>query len=161
MWSGNSVWYPVNLIAATLLASLQAASPEDVAQFSLSGLLVGTGLHLTISTAVGLVFVVLLPTLPGSMGLWALVVGPLLWAGAQFALLPVVNSQVATACRTATRFRFPRFQLRSVKGTSTALLLVLASRRARNWTCRSSAPRLAGRRSIQVGWRPLLIGALV
>ncbi|HEX8682497.1 MAG TPA: hypothetical protein VF707_09310 [Ardenticatenaceae bacterium] len=94
VWSGNSIWYPVNLIAATLLPSLQAALPETVAQFSLSGLLVGTALHLTISTVLGLVFVLLLPTLPGSMGLWALVIGPLLWAGAQFALLPVVNSQV-------------------------------------------------------------------
>jgi hypothetical protein len=94
VWSGNSIWYPVNLIAATLLPSLQAASPEAVAQFSLTGLLVGTALHLTISTVLGLVFVLLLPTLPGSMSLWALVVGPLLWVGAQFALVPVVNYQV-------------------------------------------------------------------
>lgn len=92
--SGNGVWYPVNLIAATLLRDFQGASPETLAQFSAAGALVGTLIHFTISIFLGLLFALLLPTLPGSTMLWALIVGPLLWIGAQYAILPVVNPRM-------------------------------------------------------------------
>ena len=38
--SGYGIWYPVNLIAATVFRSWQQASPAQMAQFSLEGLLV-------------------------------------------------------------------------------------------------------------------------
>lgn len=92
--SGKGIWFPVNLIAATLLTDFQAASPEVLAQFSLAGAVVGTLIHFFISSLLGLIFALLLPTLPGSTMLWALIVGPLLWVGAQYAILPVVNPRM-------------------------------------------------------------------
>ncbi len=93
--SGRGVWYPVNLIAATLIRSWQTASPEQLAQFNLGGLEFGLGIHLLMSMGLGLAFAILLPTLPGRPLLWAFVVGPILWAGAVFAGLPVLNPVMA------------------------------------------------------------------
>lgn len=92
--TGNGIWYPVNLIAATLLPHLQAASPAQLALFDPMGALVGTLIHFGISIVLGLIFAVVLPTLPGSTLLWALIVGPLLWVGAQYAVLPVLNPRM-------------------------------------------------------------------
>jgi hypothetical protein len=92
--SGNGIWYPVNLIAATFLSDLQAAPAETLAQFHPGGAVVGTLIHFTISAVLGLLFAILLPTLPGSSMFWALIVGPLLWVGAQYAILPAVNPRM-------------------------------------------------------------------
>ena len=93
--SGHGVWYPVNLISATLIRSWQAATGSQLAQFSLAGLLLGLLIHLLMSVALGLAFAILLPTFPGTPILWAFVVGPILWAGATFAGLPLLNPVMA------------------------------------------------------------------
>ncbi len=95
LMSGNGIWYPVNLIAATILHDWQSATPAQLAQFSLAGLIVGLALHILTSTVLGLSFAVVLPTLPGSPVFWAIIVGPLLWAGAMFAGLPLLNPVMA------------------------------------------------------------------
>ena len=64
-------------------------------QFSLPGLVVGLAIHLFMAILLGLTFAILLPTLPGNPILWAFVVGPLLWAGAIFAGLPLFNPIMA------------------------------------------------------------------
>ena len=93
--SGNGIWYPVNLIAATLIRTWQNASPPELAQFNLSGLVVGLALHILISIILGIAYEILLPTLPGRPQIWALVVGPLLWSGTTFAGLPLLNPVMA------------------------------------------------------------------
>ncbi len=95
LMSGNGVWYPVNLIAATILRDWQSASPVQLAEFSIAGLIVGLALHIVMSTILGLSFAVILPTLPGSPVFWAIVVGPILWVGAVFAGLPLLNPVMA------------------------------------------------------------------
>lgn len=93
--SGRGVWFPVNLIAATLLRGWQAASLDVLMRFSLAGVVVGLLIHLGMSMGLGLVFAALLPTLPGSPVLWAFIIGPILWAGAIFAGLPLVDPVMA------------------------------------------------------------------
>ncbi len=93
--SGHGIWYPVNLIAATLLRSWQQASVSQLSQFNYGGLVFGLSIHLVVAMALGLLFVILLPTLPRSPLFWAFVVGPVLWAGATFAALPLVNPVMA------------------------------------------------------------------
>lgn len=89
--SGNGIWYPVNMIAATVLRGLQDASPAELRQFMPLVAIVGTLIHFGISIALGFLFGLILPTLPGSALLWGIIIGLLLWAGAQYALLPLVN----------------------------------------------------------------------
>jgi hypothetical protein len=105
--TGNGVWYPVNLIAATFIPSLQSVASADVAtlaQFSLAGAVVGSALHFGLAALVGLLFVALLPTLPGSPALWSAVVGPILWFIAEVLALPLVNPLMATLTAPASLF---------------------------------------------------------
>jgi hypothetical protein len=93
--SGRGVWYPVNLIAATVLRSWQRVPLDQLMRFSFGGLAAGLLIHLLMCVVLGLIFATLLPTLPGSPIFWAFVVGPILWAGAIFAGLPLVNPVMA------------------------------------------------------------------
>ena len=93
--SGHGIWYPVNLIAATLIRAWQQESPEQLAQFNLLGLILGLAIHIVMSTGLGLLFAVMLPTLPGPPLLWAFLVGPILWFGAVYAGLPLFNPVMA------------------------------------------------------------------
>ena len=93
--SGHGIWYPVNIIAATIIRTWQQASPAELAQFSVPGLVFGLLIHLAMSMALGLTLGVLLPGLPGTPLLWAFVIGPILWVGAVFAGLPLFNPVMA------------------------------------------------------------------
>ncbi len=89
--SGRGIWYPINLLAAMILPQFADNSLERLGQFDLPALLVGTVIHLTVSVIVGLFFGVLLPTLPRSPVFWGGVVSPLLWTGAIYSFMGVLN----------------------------------------------------------------------
>jgi hypothetical protein len=89
--TGYGPWLPINLIAATFLTPLQGMTPEQITAFEPLALGVGLSIHLGVATLLGLLFAMLLPTLPGRPALWSLVVGPLLWFGATLVLLPQIN----------------------------------------------------------------------
>ncbi len=89
--SGHGVWYPVNLVAATVMREMQKMTPKQLSAFSPVALAVGLIVHLMVAGTVGLLFAVLLPTLPGRPIIWALIIGPLLWFGATLIVLPQIN----------------------------------------------------------------------
>jgi uncharacterized protein DUF6789 len=89
--SGYGPWLPVNLIAATVIRGIQGMTREQAAAFDPIALVVGLTIHLIMATALGLLFAMLLPTLPGRPQIWALIIGPLLWFGATIIVLPQVN----------------------------------------------------------------------
>lgn len=93
--SGNGVWYPVNLIAATVIRQWQSAPAETFMQFNPTGLIFGAAIHIIVSVVIGVLFALLLPTLPGRPIFWAFIVGPVLWYGALIAALPLVNPVMA------------------------------------------------------------------
>lgn len=93
--SSHGVFYPVNLIAATLIPAWQRATQAQLELPSLGGLLLGLGIHLLMSVLLGFLFAVMLPALPRSPIFWAFVVGPCLWGGAVFAGLPLLNPVMA------------------------------------------------------------------
>jgi hypothetical protein len=87
----DSVWYPINLLAAVASPDLASASLDRLRAFSAAGLALGTLVHGAISLLVGLLYAVILPMLPGSPLLWGGVVAPLLWSGGIWATLGLVN----------------------------------------------------------------------
>jgi hypothetical protein len=89
--SGKGIWYPVNLVAATFMREMQGMALQELTAFAPSWLAVGLVTHLTVASSIGLIFALLLPTLPGRPVLWALIVGPLLWFGATIIVLPQIN----------------------------------------------------------------------
>ncbi len=93
--SGKGIWYPINLVAATLIPAWQQASQATLIQFHLQGVIVGLLIHLFMSVALGFIFAVMLPALPWTPFFWAFAVGPILWAGAVYAGLPLLNPIMA------------------------------------------------------------------
>ena len=62
--SHHGIWYPVNLLAGMVLPGIGAMSDAQLEQFSLPLLLLGMVIHAVISVVFGLLYGVLLPTLP-------------------------------------------------------------------------------------------------
>ncbi len=93
--SGRGIWYPVNLIAATLILAWQQTTVAQLVQFYWNGLIVGMLIHLCMSVLLGLIFAIMMPALPRSPIFWAFVIGPVLWAGAVYAGLPLLNPIMA------------------------------------------------------------------
>jgi hypothetical protein len=93
--SGIGVWLPVNVIAATFLRDLQSAPIDQLSQFNLAALIIGLLMHAVLSIGIGILFVLILPTLPGTPIIWALTVGPLLWIIASVLTLPLIDPVMA------------------------------------------------------------------
>ncbi len=93
--SGTGPWYPVNMIAATVIRAWQNASISQLERFNFGGLVFGLLIHLIVASVLGLVFGILLPTLPRSPLFWAFIVGPVLWATALYVALPLINPVMA------------------------------------------------------------------
>jgi len=89
--SGRGVWYPINLLAAMVIPPLVDASAAQMQQFHPGALVAATLIHGVASIGVGLMFGVLLPTLPRSPVLWGGVIAPLLWTGGIHAFVGVLN----------------------------------------------------------------------
>jgi hypothetical protein len=91
--SGHGLWYPVNLLAGMVLPGVGKMNVPELEQFHASLLLVGLVIHVVLSVVLGLIYGVLLPTLPSvpRAVAWGGLLAPLLWTGTGYALLGVVN----------------------------------------------------------------------
>ncbi len=99
--SHHSPWYPVNLLAGMVLplprmpdGSLDVAALD---QFRLSWIFIAIMIHATMSVGLGLLYGVLLPMLPGWPMLWGGIVAPLLWTGAIYGFMRVLNPALSNA----------------------------------------------------------------
>jgi hypothetical protein len=97
--SGHGLWYPVNLLAGMALPGLQEMSDTDLEKFSPLLLLVGTVIHVVTSVIIGMVYGVLMPTLPALPKLltWGGLLMPLLWTTVTFTLMGAVNPALHNA----------------------------------------------------------------
>jgi len=89
--TGRGIWYPVNLLAAMVMPRLVDASVPQLQQFHASALVLAIFIHGVASMLVGLMFGILLPTLPRGPVLWGGVIAPLLWTGGIHAFMGVIN----------------------------------------------------------------------
>lgn len=92
----GSIWWPINLLAASGVPSLAVASAETLHQFSFAGLVVAIIVHFSLSMMVGLLYTVLLPMLPVKFAwFWAGIVTPLIWTSVVWAGVGVLNPALA------------------------------------------------------------------
>jgi hypothetical protein len=91
VFSGHGPWYPINLLAGMVLWSYGALPTAELQQFRFDGLVAATVTHAVASVGVGLIYGVLLPTLPGRPIVSGGLVAPLLWTGAIYAFMGVLN----------------------------------------------------------------------
>jgi hypothetical protein len=96
--SGHGIWYPVNLLAGMVLPAVGHMSTTDLEQFRPLLLLLGIFIHATMSVVLGLIYGVLLPTLPSlpTPITWGGLLMPLLWTSVSFTLMGVINPLLAS-----------------------------------------------------------------
>lgn len=88
----DSIWYPINLLAAAAVPSLADADLAQLTAFDSMGLIVALISHGVFSILVGLLFAVLLPMLPTRRAaFFGSVVSPLFWSGLIWATLRLIN----------------------------------------------------------------------
>jgi hypothetical protein len=95
--SGHGFFYPVNLLAGMVLPGVGKMDVPELEQFRASLLLVAIVIHVTLSVVLGLIYGVLLPTLPSVPRpiAWGGLLMPLLWTGTCYALMGIVNPTLA------------------------------------------------------------------
>ena len=94
----HSLWYAINLMAASSFLSWSDASDVFLSQFHLQGLIAGLAIHAMVSVLIGMLYAAMLPIFPRLSLLTGGVVAPLLWSGIAYALMasvtPVLGSRV-------------------------------------------------------------------
>jgi hypothetical protein len=92
--SGHGIWFPINLLAGMVLPGIEEMSVTALEQFSLTYSIVALVIHATFSVGFGLLYGVVLPTMPKVPAgpiLWGGLLMPLVWTGASYAAMGVVN----------------------------------------------------------------------
>lgn len=106
----GSPWYPINLMAAAGLPSLAQAELAQLRAFNGTALVVGIIVHGVLSILVGLLYAVILPTLPRYPIVWAGFVAPALWTALVWSTLglvnPVLNQRIEWGWFVASQIAF-------------------------------------------------------
>ncbi len=82
----HSLWYAINLMAASSFLSWSNASDAFLSGFHLQGLLAGLLIHMLISVLVGLLYAATMPIFPRLSLVAGGILGPLVWTGLAFSL---------------------------------------------------------------------------
>jgi hypothetical protein len=110
--SGHGVWYPLNLLAGLVLPGVERMSMAELEQFRLPLLLVGLVIHVVNSVIFGMIYGVLLPTLPSLPKplAWGGLAIPMLWTALTFGLMggvdPLLSKGVDWPWFIASQFVF-------------------------------------------------------
>lgn len=92
--SGHGLWFPVNLLAGMVVPGITDASIADLEAFHPGALVLGMAIHAVFSLTFGLMYGVLLPTLPAIPGgpiLYGGVLMPFLWSAISYGFMGIVN----------------------------------------------------------------------
>jgi hypothetical protein len=87
----QSVWYPINLLAAAGSANIAAMSHEQLLAFSGMGLFLAIIFHGIGSALIGLLYGIALPMFPRHPLLLGGILAPLFWSGILHAGLDIIN----------------------------------------------------------------------
>jgi hypothetical protein len=106
----GSIWYPINLLAATAYTQPSHLSMAALKAFHLETFLLAVGIHLFTSLLVGLLYGAMLPMIPRRPILLGGVVAPILWTGLLHSVLellnPLLNELISWPWFVASQFAF-------------------------------------------------------
>jgi hypothetical protein len=91
----GSIWYPINLLAAAIYQQSLKLGPEQLNSFHADSFAIAFGLHLLLSTLVGLLYGVMLPMFPRHPIVLGGLIGPVLWSGLLYTILGLLNPLLA------------------------------------------------------------------
>ena len=92
--SGNGLWYPANLLAGMVLPGVGKMTIPELQQFHLTLVVVAIAIHVVMSIVIGLIYGVLMPTLPRIPPpiIWGGLLMPIVWTAVSYVALHVANS---------------------------------------------------------------------
>jgi len=91
----GSIWYPINLLAAVVYAQSMKLGPAELNAFHLDSFAIAAGVHVVVSTLVGLLYGVMLPMFPRRPIVLGGLVVPVLWSGLLHPTLNLLNPLLA------------------------------------------------------------------
>ena len=91
----GSIWYPINLLAASVYAQSLRMGPGQLNSFHADSFLIALGIHAVISTLVGLLYGAMLPMFANRPIVLGGLVGPVLWSGLIYTMLGLLNPLLA------------------------------------------------------------------
>jgi hypothetical protein len=110
LFAHGSIWYPINLLAATVYSQSLQLGPTALSSFHLIGFLLAVGIHLLTSLLVGLLYGAMLPMIPRRPIFLGGVVAPILWTGLLHSILgvlnPLLNQLISWPWFVASQFAF-------------------------------------------------------
>jgi hypothetical protein len=87
----GSVWYPINLLAATAYSEFLRFGTASLDTFHLGSFSVAVVIHLLTSLLVGLLYGAMLPMFPRRPILLGGIIAPILWTGLLYSTLELIN----------------------------------------------------------------------
>jgi hypothetical protein len=106
----GSIWYPINLLAATVYSEFLRFGATSLNTFHLGSFSVAVVIHLLTSLLVGLLYGAMLPMFPRRPILLGGVVAPILWTGLLHSILellnPLLNQHIDWLWFVASQFAF-------------------------------------------------------
>ena len=87
----HSIWYPINLLAATVYAQSLKLDQSSLALFHLGTFALATLIHLLVSLLVGLLYGAMLPMFPKRPILLGGLVAPVLWTALLYNVMAILN----------------------------------------------------------------------
>ena len=87
----GSIWYPINLLAATIYSQSMKLESASLNAFHIGSFLLAVVLHLVTSLLVGLLYGAMLPMFPRRPILLGGVIGPVMWTGLLHSILGLIN----------------------------------------------------------------------
>ena len=87
----GSIWYPINLLAATVYAQSLEFGTTSLNAFHFDSLLIAVILHLLTSLLVGLLYGAMLPMFPRRPIFLGGIIAPILWTGLLRSILGLIN----------------------------------------------------------------------
>lgn len=92
----RSIWYPINLLAATVYAQSSKLDPAQLNSFHFDSFAMAVVLHGVGSTLVGLLYGAMLPMFPRRPILLGGLIAPVLWSGLLYSILDLLNPLLAS-----------------------------------------------------------------
>jgi hypothetical protein len=106
----GSIWYPINLLAATLYSQSFQSSMTWLREFHLGSFFAAVVIHLVTSLLVGLLYGAMLPMFPRRPIFLGGIIAPILWTGLLYSTLellnPLLNQHIDWRWFIASQFAF-------------------------------------------------------
>jgi hypothetical protein len=92
----GSIWYPINLLAATVYSESLRLGPAQLNSFHMEGFLIALGLHAIGSVFVGLLYGAMLPMFARRPIILGGLIAPVLWSGILYSSMQLLNPLLAS-----------------------------------------------------------------